>query len=49
VGNALRLAAAGLAGMVGAFAVPGGLACLGLVRAVGYGRALRHHYPGDVK
>jgi O-antigen/teichoic acid export membrane protein len=48
-GNALRLAAAGLAGAVGAFAAPGGLACLGLVRAVGYGRALRQHYPGHVK
>lgn len=45
-GNALRLGAGGLAGMVGAFAIPGGLACLGLVRAVGYGSALRHHYPG---
>ena len=45
-GNALRLGAAGLAGLVGAFAVPGGLACLGLVRAVGYGSALRHHYQG---
>jgi len=45
-GNVLRLAVGGLAGWIGAFAVPGGLACLGLVRAVGYGGALRNHYPG---
>jgi hypothetical protein len=43
-GNAARIVVAGFTGLLGAFAVPGGLLALGLVRWAGAHRALRTHY-----
>jgi O-antigen/teichoic acid export membrane protein len=47
-GNVARVGLAGLAGVLGSFTVPAGLAALGLVRWVGYGRALEPHYVVEV-
>ena len=47
VGNAFRVLMAGSAALAGAYAIPAGFTALGLVRIVGYQRALRAHYAGN--
>lgn len=43
-GNVVRVGVALFAGLIGPFAVPIGLASLGVIRLIGYGRTLREYY-----